>query len=181
MLAAILALASCTAGAATPAHHAVPVGTVPPTLRDFRIVPVQGLAADGPADTPTPTIALPPPATPSETVAEQVAEPPVTNREPESGTSVKSEIDYSLSGAVEQWRPLVASVFPAWAVDEALYVISRESGGDPNVYNRQGSGACGLFQTLPCECLDPACNVAVAYRKWVGGGESFYAAWYQYW
>lgn len=50
--------------------------------------------------------------------------------------------------AVERWRPLVSSYFPAARVDEALTVIRCESYGDPNAYNPY-SGASGLFQFLP--------------------------------
>ena len=50
--------------------------------------------------------------------------------------------------AVERWRSLVASYFPAERVDAALAVIRCESGGDPGAYNPY-SGASGLFQFLP--------------------------------
>lgn len=82
---------------------------------------------------------------------------------------------------VERWRPLVASIFPGWAVSEALEVIHAESRGDPDVYNFQGSGACGLFQLLPCETTDPEGNVRGAYRKWLDGGQSFWKHWYRWW
>ncbi|CAN5846155.1 hypothetical protein BH23ACT5_BH23ACT5_09380 [soil metagenome] len=50
--------------------------------------------------------------------------------------------------AVERWRPLVSSYFPAERTDEALAVLRCESGGDPEAYNPY-SGASGLFQFLP--------------------------------
>jgi hypothetical protein len=123
-------------------------------------VAINGLAADGSPEPATPT-----PGTP---------EPPVVV------VPVGTPIPIYGEG-VEQWRGLVASIFPEWAVDEALYIMSRESEGVWDVYNRQGSGACGLFQLLPCECIDPECNVRGAYAKWLDGGQSFWRHWYQWW
>lgn len=50
--------------------------------------------------------------------------------------------------AVEQWRPLVETYFPASRVEEALRILDCESNGDPDAYNPY-SGASGLFQFLP--------------------------------
>jgi peptidoglycan hydrolase CwlO-like protein len=50
--------------------------------------------------------------------------------------------------AVERWRPLVTTYFPADRVEGALQVIRCESYGDPDAYNPY-SGAGGLFQFLP--------------------------------
>jgi septal ring factor EnvC (AmiA/AmiB activator) len=50
--------------------------------------------------------------------------------------------------AVEQWRPLVETYFPANRVEEALRILDCESNGDPDAYNPY-SGASGLFQFLP--------------------------------
>ena len=44
----------------------------------------------------------------------------------------------------------LARVRPVWAASEALHeLLRRESGWSPNAVN-EGSGACGLFQRLPC-------------------------------
>jgi hypothetical protein len=44
----------------------------------------------------------------------------------------------------------LASVAPPWATDRAMHeLIRRESGFDPGAVN-DSSGACGLFQRLPC-------------------------------
>lgn len=82
---------------------------------------------------------------------------------------------------VDRWGPLVASVFPEWAVCEALFIIQHESNGDPNVWNFQGSGACGLFQLLPCESTDPYLNTLGAHRKWLDGGQDFWKHWRRWW
>ena len=51
------------------------------------------------------------------------------------------------TGGVEQWRTLAAEWFPANKVDEALSIISCESGGDPSIPNPTSS-AVGLWQFL---------------------------------
>lgn len=84
--------------------------------------------------------------------------------------------------AVQRWRPLV-SQYP-WDVEVALRVIACESEGSPTVWNRQGSGAHGLFQLLGWEWLafrmfgvwsvaDPAVNTAVAHVIWRESGGRF--------
>lgn len=80
--------------------------------------------------------------------------------------------------AVERWRPLVSQY--GWDADTALAVIRCESGGDPTIPNRQGSGALGLFQIMPrwqylADLLhgrrvwfgDPRVNVRTAYELYV--------------
>lgn len=95
--------------------------------------------------------------------------------------------------AVERWRPLVSSYFPAARVDEALTVIRCESYGDPNAYNPY-SGAGGLFQFLPstwatvspragfegASVFDPEANIGTA--AWLTGyyaskGSDPWSAW----
>lgn len=48
---------------------------------------------------------------------------------------------------VEQWRGLVASVFPAWAVSTVLRIMDCESEGNPNATGRAGER--GLMQISP--------------------------------
>ncbi|NIR38564.1 MAG: transglycosylase SLT domain-containing protein, partial [Actinobacteria bacterium] len=52
------------------------------------------------------------------------------------------------SPAVEQWRGLVETYWPAELVEEALSVIHCESRGNPLAVNSTSS-ASGLFQFLP--------------------------------
>lgn len=70
-----------------------------------------------------------------------------------------------------------------WPCEEALYVSWHESGHQLWVLNYEGSGACGLFQTLPCVGYgDIEANLDEAYRKWLAcNGGSFWCAWYQWW
>lgn len=88
---------------------------------------------------------------------------------------------------VTQWRPLLSAY--DWDVDQALRVIDCESEGRPGVYNRQGSGAVGLFQLLGWSGLaerlfgtrdltNPWVNVAVAYVLWADSGSTFRWHWY---
>lgn len=78
---------------------------------------------------------------------------------------------------VERWRPLVASIFPAWAVSSALAIIQCESEGNPNATGAQGER--GLFQIHPRwhpdSTYDPEGNVRAAYR--ISGGGTDWGAW----
>ena len=49
---------------------------------------------------------------------------------------------------VEQWRPLVADIFPADEVDDVLSVMACESGGNPNLryLEKWGMDSVGLMQ-----------------------------------
>lgn len=61
--------------------------------------------------------------------------------------------------AVERWRPLISQY--EWDTDTALAIVRCESGGDPTVPNRQGSGALGLFQVMPM--WQPLANALYGY------------------
>lgn len=63
-------------------------------------------------------------------------------------------------------------------IQNAIKLINWESGCNPNIYNHNGSGACGVAQELPCGksgCVigDGACQVIWMnkyvldrYRSW---------------
>lgn len=78
---------------------------------------------------------------------------------------------------VEQWRDLVASVFPAWAVDDVLRVMACESNGDP--WATGAAGERGLLQIHPRyhadATYDPEGNLRAAYR--ISNGGQSWAAW----
>jgi soluble lytic murein transglycosylase-like protein len=87
--------------------------------------------------------------------------------------------------AVEQWYPLVAGY--GWDAEQALAVISCESGGDPGAVNRS-SGAAGLLQLLGWswlarrlfgtgDVLDPAVNVGTGFFLWRDSGGTFRLHW----
>jgi hypothetical protein len=135
---------------------------------------VPGAASDGvaPTATPSPTAtATPVPPTPV----------PATPRPQAPATSAPLGGWAGGCGErnVEEWRWLVAPY--GWDATAALGVIQHESRGNPCVYNFEGSGACGLFQHLPCACIDVQCQVALAWVKYVDGGYSFWRHWYQWW
>jgi len=82
----------------------------------------------------------------------------------------------------EQWRPLVAAIWPAGLVDTAVCIIEHESGGNPNALNP--SGASGLFQVKPFwfdtyggNPFNPADNIVVAYQVYLEQG---FGAWSVY-
>lgn len=112
-------------------------------------VAVFGLASDG---TPEPT------ATPSAT-PEPVVVVPIGTVEP------------VYTPGVEQWRGLVASIFPEWAVDKVLAVMWCESKGDPNATGSQGE--MGLMQLHPRwhrdATYEPYGNLVATYRISSGG------------
>jgi hypothetical protein len=99
-----------------------------------------------------------------------------------------------LKPAVERWRPLVSSYFPAAWVEPALRIVQCESLGDAEAYNPY-SGASGLFQFLPgtwavispkagfggASVFDPEANIGTA--AWLASyyqnlGRSPWSAWY---
>lgn len=68
---------------------------------------------------------------------------------------------------------LAAAGFPSSAIPHMLYIIDRESGGNPNAVNPL-SGACGLTQLYPCyggsAWLDPMTNLRLAFQKYQASG-----------
>ena len=52
-------------------------------------------------------------------------------------------------------------------VPNALILIGMESGCDPGIWNRSGSGACGIPQALPCYKLPGFPNDPVAQLEWM--------------
>jgi soluble lytic murein transglycosylase-like protein len=97
---------------------------------------------------------------------------PVQTTVAAASVPVYTPIPYS--GGVEQWRPLVASIFPAESVDAALRVIACESGGNANATG--AAGERGLFQVHPIHwdsSYDPEANVRAALR--ISGGYSWNA------
>ena len=120
------------------------------------------LAAEGPEAKP---IFTPPPKAPAPTL--------VT-------ATTYAEVRQSTSG-VEQWRGLVASIFPEFAVDTVLRVMQCESGGNPEIVSATDDH--GLMQINRVNFwrfggrspYDPQANLEVAYAM-SGGGVNF-GAW----
>lgn len=113
-------------------------------------------------------------ADPRELWPEAVTPEPTPTPTPAPTPAVALATAYS-AGSIEA---LICS-YP-WPCQEALNVARHESGLQ-SIYNREGSGACGIFQLLPCVCIDPVCNIGYAYAvKWAPT-QSFYTHWYRWW
>jgi len=103
------------------------------------------------------------------------AQAPSASIEPEPVATVAAA-----SVGVEQWRSLVASIFPADTVDNVLRVMQCESGGNPNAVSPTGDH--GLMQINEVNFArfagrspyDPEANLEVAYAM-SAGGTSFWA------
>lgn len=75
---------------------------------------------------------------------------------------VQTENRCKFSEAIERWRPLVSQY--DWNVDEALLVISRESGGNEMAVS--STEDYGLFQLHQNPIFDPAENIKAAYYEY---------------
>lgn len=89
-----------------------------------------------------------------------------------STTSSSSSTSYTSSGS--GWADELRAVgFPESAIPHMLFIIDRESGGNPNAVN-PSSGACGLVQLWPCTggsaWLDPMTNLRLGYQKYQAAG-----------
>ena len=108
---------------------------------------------------------------------------PTTTPEP-SAPPAPSQRVY-VAASVEEWRSLVASIFPAENVDAVLSIMACESGGDPNAVSPTNDH--GLLQIngvnfgrftdtfgAAANPYDPAQNLEVA-RQMSAGGTDFWA------
>jgi hypothetical protein len=135
---------------------------------------IHELSAAGSNPAPTPDL-LPP--VPTAMVAAQERSSVVEQRTPNAPVGGSNPSVPAISPDVEQWRGMVESIFPAFAVETALRILRCESGGDPNATG--SAGEMGLFQIHPRwhpdATYDPYGNMLAAYRI-SGGGVSF-SAW----
>ncbi|WP_334147839.1 transglycosylase SLT domain-containing protein [Microbacterium sp.] len=106
-------------------------------------------------------------------------EPASTTKKSNSGTSTGGggPLFYTGGGAPAEWMSAAGIA----AADQGYvdYIVSRESGWNPNATNKS-SGACGLVQALPCSKVpgngyDPVDNLRWAtgyatgrYGSWAG-------------
>jgi hypothetical protein len=119
-----------------------------------------------PTATPVPPTPTPEPPTPTPRPIPPTPKPP----------TVYAQAAAPVTGGVEQWRSLVASIFPADTVDAVLRVMACESGGNPMATGRLGER--GLMQIHPLHkdsTYDPEGNLRAAYR--ISGGGASWAAW----
>lgn len=80
------------------------------------------------------------------------------------------------SGGCELYRGILSQY--GWNVDTAMFVMSKESGCNPNAISPTNDH--GLFQLNNTMVYDPAQNIAIAWTKYVSGrvGSNNWSAWY---
>jgi hypothetical protein len=160
---------AATIATSTATRPATPVPTAPapasPSPTPTVAVPTPTVA--GP---PTPVATVPPP--PTAAVEAQSA----GDIHPVGGAGYQGQCG-AYSASVTQWWPVVTQY--DWDPCTALEVIETESGG-ANVYNTQGSGACGVMQLLPCQYPNNgAANIAAGYAKYAAAGG--WSPWMSFW
>ncbi|MGB3376673.1 MAG: transglycosylase SLT domain-containing protein [Microbacterium sp.] len=99
-----------------------------------------------------------------------------------SGSSAPSRPKYSGGGSKEEWMSAARIASGDWAYVD--YIVSRESGWNPNATNRS-SGACGLVQALPCSKVPGNGYNPVDNLRWgTGYASARYGGWagaYRFW
>ncbi|MFZ1301332.1 MAG: ubiquitin-like domain-containing protein [Candidatus Microsaccharimonas sp.] len=96
--------------------------------------------------------------------------------------SKPATLPYTGGGSKTDW--LAASNIPEESWGYADFMVSKESGWNPNAVNKS-SGACGLSQALPCSKLGPNWNDPVVALNWMnsyvngryGGWQGAYNFW----
>jgi hypothetical protein len=151
--------------------------------------------------TPAPPTTLPP--VPTAMVAAQERSSVVEQRTPNAPVGGSNPSVPATSG-VEQWRGMVESIFPAFAVETMLRVVRCESSGNPAAHNQNPAsgddsvglaqinlhasllpGRIALLQSLGYEAydrdsavailMDPEANLLAAFR--ISGGGTSWSAW----
>lgn len=113
-------------------------------------------------------------------IASLLLEQPVTQVEV-VGVKPKT-LPYTGGGTKTEW--LAASNIPESDWGYADFMVTRESGWNPNAVNRS-SGACGLAQALPCSKMGPNWNNPIVALNWMndyvkgryGGWQQAYEFW----
>jgi hypothetical protein len=115
--------------------------------------------------------------------AEELEPEPVVEAAPEAEADVPASIPlYTGGGSPAEWMAAAGIAESDWGYVD--YVVSRESGWNPNATNAS-SGACGLVQALPCSKVpgngyDPVDNLVWANGYAVGRYGSWAGA-YDFW
>lgn len=78
-----------------------------------------------------------------------------------------------VSGDCNQYRTILAKY--NWNIDQAIFVMQKESGCNP--YAVSPTHDHGLFQLHNQPVYEPNQNIAIAYSKYIGGGNDW-GAWY---
>jgi hypothetical protein len=89
-------------------------------------------------------------------------------------------------GGAARWLPLAKwTGWPAKSWGALIAIMTRESGGSPHVWNRQGSRCFGLLQLAPCHWIarglawiwSPMHQLWKGLQLYRGQGDSFLPAW----
>jgi hypothetical protein len=153
----------------------------PATLYAMSAADVQKFEAAGTANAQptelergTYTVYVPPKPTPTAAAAPQAATT--------SSAASSIRLIYTGGGSPAEWMAAAGIAQSDWGYVD--YIVSRESGWNPNATNRS-SGACGLVQALPCSKVpgngyDPVDNL----RWGTGYANGRYGGWagaYAFW
>jgi len=108
--------------------------------------------------------------------------PVVASSGSRGGSSGGSLPPYSGGGAPAEWMAAAGIAQSDWQYVD--YIVSRESGWNPNATNRS-SGACGLVQALPCSKVPGNGYNPVDNLRWATGyATGRYGSWagaYNFW
>lgn len=120
--------------------------------------------------TPKPTPPPPPPETTS------------TKKKTSGDNGGGGPVFYTGGGAPAEWMAAAGIAESDWGYVD--YVVSRESGWNPNATNKS-SGACGLVQALPCSKVNGNGYDPVDNLRWANGyATGRYGSWsgaYNFW
>lgn len=107
---------------------------------------------------------------------------PVVASEPTGGSTGGGLPPYTGGGAPAEWMAAAGIAQSDWQYVD--YVVSRESGWNPNATNAS-SGACGLVQALPCSKVPGNGYNPVDNLRWANGyATGRYGSWagaYNFW
>ena len=108
--------------------------------------------------------------------------PPVVASSGGGGGAAPAPLFYSGGGSPAEWMSAAGIAESDWGYVD--YVVSRESGWNPNATNRR-SGACGLVQALPCSKVPGSGYNPVDNLRWANGyAVGRYGSWagaYNFW
>jgi len=118
-------------------------------------------------------------------VSPRVEIPRPVEKSPAAGTAgAMSQPQYTGGGSPAEWMAAAGIAKSDWGYVD--YIVSRESGWNPNAYNPRG-GYCGLVQIAPlhnvANCTDPVVNLrwATGYANGrYGGWEGAWRHWATY-
>lgn len=105
-----------------------------------------------------------------------------SSQQSSSSSRSSSAPSYNGGGSKDEWLRAAGIAESDWSYVD--YIVSRESGWNPNAVN-SSSGASGLVQALPCGKVPGSCFNPVDNLKWADGyAKGRYGSWanaYAFW